>query len=391
MKERFYSLDVFRGATVAFMILVNNQMGKSYAPLDHAEWHGLTPTDLVFPFFLFAVGNALSFVMPGLEKGGTSLFLRKVSRRTLSIFLIGFLLNWFPFFRWDHDHIVLKGWTWINQDGVLAGVRVMGVLSRIALCYFFASVIIYFYKVKGAAVISLLLLVGYWLLCYTLGTGADPYSISGYFGTALDKAAFGEAHMYHGEGVAFDPEGLASTLPAITQVIFGYFAGRYIREKGKTYEMLCKLFIASLALLFVGYCWDSLFPVNKKIWTSSYVLVSTGLAMASLAVLIYVIEFGKCSGRWSRFFDVFGKNPLFIFVLSGLVPRALGLIRIENTRSAEGQVAYLTPLGWFFEHVCKPVAGEFPKNASLLYAFCLVGLYWLVAFVLDKRKIYIKV
>ena len=147
MKERYYSLDVFRGATVAFMILVNNQMGPTYAPLDHAPWFGLTPTDLVFPFFLFAVGNALSFVMPRFEQMQRHEVLQKIIKRSVLIFIIGFLLSWFPFFRWSHDSLVIKTFTWVSDDGNLAGVRVMGVLARIALCYLFGALIVLFSEV----------------------------------------------------------------------------------------------------------------------------------------------------------------------------------------------------------------------------------------------------
>ena len=255
------------------MIMVNNQAGTPYTPLDHAPWHGCTPTDLVFPFFLFAVGNAMAFVMPRLQQAGTSAFLQKYSGAPCSFLVSGLFLNWCPFVRYDAaGNLVGKGWEWINNDGQLAGIRVMGVLQRIALCYLFASLIIYFFKARGAYVISFILLMMYWVLCAMLGDKADPYSLQGYFGTAVDKAVFGAAHMYHGEGVAFDPEGLASTIPAITQVIFGYFVGQYIQLKGKNYEMLSNLFVAGLVLMFAGYWWDMLFPINKKIWTSSYVV-----------------------------------------------------------------------------------------------------------------------
>ncbi len=390
MKERYYSLDVFRGATVAFMIMVNNQAGPPYTPLDHAPWHGCTPTDLVFPFFLFAVGNAMAFVMPRFEQSGTAIFLQKIIKRSLLIFLIGFFLNWCPFLRWDNNNIVFKGWEWHNTEGALAGVRVMGVLQRIALCYFFASLIVYFFKTKGAFVISAILLLLYWILCATLGKTGDPYSLAGYFGTQVDMHVFGAAHMYHGEGVAFDPEGLASTISAITQVIFGYFVGQYIQLKGKNFEMLSNLFVAGVILIFAGYCWDMLFPINKKIWTSSYVIYTTGLAILTLSVLIFIIEFKNARGAWSRFFDVFGKNPLFIFVLSGFLPRVLALIRIKNGVNTDGSLAYLSPFGWFYEHICKPVSNDL-RNDSLLYSICLIILYWLICYVLDKRKIYIRV
>src|ERR1700743_3181526 len=236
-RERYYSLDVFRGATVAFMILVNNQMGASYEPLDHAPWFGLTPTDLVFPFFLFAVGNALSFVMPRFRQESQAHVLRKIIRRGTLIFLIGFILNWMPFFRWSGDRLVFRSWTWINDQGQLAGVRGMSVLGRIAFCYLFGALIVYFFTIRKALAISILLLLGYWLLCYRLGRPGDPYSLIGYFGTTIDKAGCGPEHLYHGEGVAFDPEGLASTIPAITQVVFGYFTGWYIQQRGKNYPM----------------------------------------------------------------------------------------------------------------------------------------------------------
>ena len=286
LNQRYYSLDVFRGATVAFMILVNNQPGAAYVPLDHAPWHGLTPTDLVFPFFLFAVGNALAFVMPRFEQQGTAAFLKKVLRRTLLIFVIGFLLNWFPFFHWDHGRLIPTGWEYLNDKGVLVGIRVMGVLQRIALCYGLGAIIVYFAKLRGAFFLGGCMLLLYWALCLLLGAPGDPFSIDGYFGTAVDKAVFGPIHMYHGEGVAFDPEGIASTLPAIVNVILGYFAGTYLQKKGKSYETLTHFFVAAVILLFAGYTWGTLFPVNKKIWTSSYVLVSAGWALCCLSLLI---------------------------------------------------------------------------------------------------------
>jgi predicted acyltransferase len=254
------------------MILVNNpgSWGHIYSPLEHASWHGCTPTDLVFPFFLFAVGNAMAFVMPKLEAAGTNAFLKKIFTRTLLIFCIGLFLNWFPFIKWSNDELVGKPFETL---------RILGVLQRIALCYCFASLILYFLKSKGAYVAVITILLFYWLICLLLGNPADPYSLDGFWGTAFDKAILGENHMYKGEGVAFDPEGLASTLPAITQVIFGFFVGQYIQQKGKNFEMVTNLFVAASVLVFAGFCWDMVFPINKKIWTSSYVLYTTGLAV----------------------------------------------------------------------------------------------------------------
>jgi predicted acyltransferase len=392
MNQRYYSLDVFRGATVALMILVNNpgSWEHIYAPLEHASWHGCTPTDLVFPFFLFAVGNAMAFVMPRMQKAGTADFLKKIFKRTLLIFLIGLFLNWSPFFMWQNNELVFKSWEWTGTDGVQHGIRILGVLQRIALCYFFASLIVYFFKTKGAYIFGMVLLLLYWGLCFAFGDKSDPYSLSGYFGTHIDKAVLGELHMFHGEGVAFDPEGLASLFAPIVQVIFGYMVGEYIQQRGKNYEMLSNLFIAGIVLTLTGLTWDMSFPINKKIWTSSYTLYTTGLAILTLSTFIYLIELKNIKGLWSRFFDVFGKNPLFIFVLSGFLPRLLGLIRIPNGISDTGQQLYTSPFGWFYEHVCKNIAADL-RIGSLLYALCMIVFYWLIVYMLDKKKIYIKV
>lgn len=383
MNQRYYSLDVFRGATVALMILVNNpgSWANIFPPLKHAPWHGSTPTDMVFPFFLFAVGNAMAFVMPRLEQAGPSLFWKKVIKRTLLIFAIGLFLNWSPFVRWEGEEIVWKAWQ---------NIRILGVLQRIALCYFFASIIIYYAKTRGAFVISGIILLVYWVICLLLGNTGDPYSLAGWFGTEIDINLLGVTHIYKGEGVPFDPEGLSSTPTAIVQVIFGFFVGQYIQQKGKNYEMLSNLLIAGLVLFFTGYCWDMVFPVNKKIWTSSYVLYTTGLAILSLGTLIYLIEFRGTRGAWSRFFDVFGKNPLFIFVLSGFLPRVLAMFRWVDHITPEGENAYTSFFPWFYEHFCKNIVTDL-RVGSLLYALCMIAFYWAIVYVLDRKKIYIKV
>jgi predicted acyltransferase len=390
LNQRFYSLDVFRGATVCLMILVNNPgtWSNIFDPLEHASWHGCTPTDLVFPFFLFAVGNAMSFVMPKLEAAGDGVFWRKVLKRTALILLIGLFLNWNPFVMWQNNELVFKSWTWTDNKGNIQGIRILGVLQRIALCYFFASVMVYYLKARKAFYAGLILLLLYWILCI-LFNPADPFSFAGWFGTDIDKAVLHVAHMYKGEGVPFDPEGLMSTIPAIVQVIFGYIIGDYIQKKGKTYEMLSNLFIAGAVLLFTGFCWDMVFPINKKIWTSSYTIYTTGLAVMTIATLIYLIEFKNIKGWWSKFFDVFGKNPLFIFVLSGFLPRVLGLIRIPNGTDAEGLTKFTNPFGWFYENICKtPFKLEV---GSLVYAICMIVFYWAICYWLDKKKVYIKV
>ena len=254
-------------------------------------------------FFPFCCGQCNGFCNATLAAGWYTCFFAKYSGVRCSFSVSGFSSTGVPLLRYDAaGHLVGKGWEWTNDDGQLAGIRVMGVLQRIALCYLFASLIVYFFKTRGAYVISFILFMLYWVLCAMLGDKIDPYSLEGYFGIAVDKAAFGAAHMYHGEGVAFDPEGLASTIPAITQVIFGYFVGQYIQFKGKNYEMLSNLFVAGVVLMFAGYWWNMLFPINKKIWTSSYVIYTTGLAIVILSVVVFIIEFINRRGWLSQIF-----------------------------------------------------------------------------------------
>lgn len=417
MNQRFYSLDVFRGATVCLMILVNNpgSWGHIYAPLEHAPWHGLTPTDLVFPFFLFAVGNAMSFVMPKLEAAGDAVFWRKVLKRTALIFLIGLFLNWWPFVTEVNRLIegttefqkvtIFKGFTWLDYSKdksgniieTVKGVRIFGVLQRIALCYFFASVIIYYLKARKAFYVGAVILLAYWMLCF-IGNPSDPYSLKGWFGTDIDKIILGISHIYKGEGVPFDPEGLISTISAIVQVIFGYLVGDYIQKKSKApdlqlgmekpgtvsnglYQMLTGLFVIGIALLVTGFCWDMVFPINKKIWTSSYTIYTTGLAIITIATMIYMIEIKNIRGGLARFFDVFGKNALFVFALSAFLPRGLALIKMGNG---------VNPWNWMYKKVLIHTPGA-PENGSLLYALFIITFMWAICYWMDKKKIYIKV
>ena len=382
-QQRYYSLDVFRGATVALMILVNNpgSWGHIFSPLEHATWHGCTPTDLVFPFFLFAVGNAMSFVMPKLALGTAADFWKKVIKRTLLIFAIGLFLNWSPFVKWSDNHLIFKVWE---------NVRILGVLQRIALCYFFASVIVYYGKSRMALFIGMMILVIYWVLNIVFGAAGHPYSLSGYFGNAIDQNILGVSHIYKGEGVPFDPEGLVSMFPAIVQVILGFLVGEYIQAKEKNFEMLAQVLLTGVVLVLAGWIWDFSFPINKKIWTSSYVLYTTGLAMITLGMFIFLLEFKEAKGKWSHFFDVFGKNPLFIFVLSGFLPRVLALLRWVDHTDEKGQPIYTSAFPWFYEHVCKNINSDL-RVGSFVYALCFIAFMFSLAYILDKKKIYIKV
>jgi predicted acyltransferase len=399
LNQRYYSLDVFRGATVCLMILVNNPgtWAHIYPPLKHAPWHGLTPTDLVFPFFLFAVGNAMAFVMPKLQSAGSGVFWRKVLKRTALIFLIGLFLNWWPFMKWEEGSLVFR--QWVESKNPENGVRILGVLQRIALCYFFAAVLIYYLKLRKAFFVGLILLLIYWMLCY-IGNPNDPYSLQGWFGTDIDKKILGVAHLYKGEGVPFDPEGLMSTITAIVEVIFGYMVGDYIQRKGKsldaqaanpvTYQMVTGLFVVGIAMLITGYCWDMVFPINKKIWTSSYTIFTSGLATVTIATMIYLIEIKKIKNWLTKFFDVFGKNALFVFALSAFLPKGLALLRIENGLNDKGEMTYYNPWIWLYQKVLVNIPGD-PRLGSLLYAHCVITFMWLICWWMDKKKIYVKV
>jgi predicted acyltransferase len=373
--QRFLSLDVFRGMTICFMIIVNTPGSGAapFAPLEHAGWHGFTPTDLVFPSFLFAVGNAMSFSLERYRRIGNASFLKKVIQRTALIFLLGYLMYWFPFFRLDASgHII---------GAPIANTRIMGVLQRIALCYFFASLLIHYLRPRMVLIISALLLVGYWLLLILFGDHAQPYSLLGNAGLYLDQFLMGNNHLYHGEGIPFDPEGWLSTLPAIVNVVAGYFAGKFIQEKGKNYETLSKLLLTGCLLIFIALWWNMAFPVNKKLWTSSFVLLTSGLDLLLIAALVYTVEMKNWTqGGWTKFFLVFGKNPLFIYLLSEILVTVLYMIPVDHRQSLYGWVNKV-----FFQVIAPGAVG------SLLFALTYMLFCWSIGWWLNKRKIYIKV
>ena len=371
LQTRNISLDVFRGMTVCFMIIVNTPgSGTSFSPLQHATWNGFTPTDLVFPSFLFAVGNAQSFVA---NKWGTmtqSAVVWKILKRTALIFLLGYLMYWFPFFDLDKNHNIIAA--------PIKNTRIMGVLQRIALCYGIASLMIYFLKIRTTVIICVMLLFLYWILLYMFGDAAAPLSLQGNAGFKLDKWLMGESHMYHGEGMAFDPEGWLSTLPAIGNVVGGFLVGKWIQQKGNTYEGLTKLLLSGFTLLVCGYFWDLLFPINKKLWTSSFVVYTVGLDCIIISVITYIIQFQKVV-KWAGFFQVFGKNTLFIYLLSELLVTVLFMVPV-GPKSSLFRWIYIN----IFSH-----AGEY--LGSLLFAIAYMLVCWSVGYWLDKKKIYVKV
>jgi predicted acyltransferase len=369
--QRFTALDVFRGMTVCFMIIVNSpgDWKASYSPLLHADWHGFTPTDLVFPSFLFAVGNAMSFVMPRYQTMTQAQVLGKILKRTLIIFAIGYILFWFPFVTWNESHELV--------GKPLATTRIFGVLQRIALTYCFASLLIYYFNWQRALVISIIGLLVYWAVLVLFGEPGDPFSLTGNAVLKLDTWFFGANHLYHGEGIAFDPEGLLSTLPAIANVTAGFAAGYFLQQQGKNYETLAKLLLISCALLALAYIWNLAFPINKKLWTSSFVVLTVGLDGVLLAMLVYLIDL-KQKTSWNYFFQVFGRNPLLIYLLSELAVILLYFFRIGDLSLYE--TAYQT--------MFRPLGDSF---GSLLFALTLMLFCWLIGYLLDKRKIYVRV
>jgi predicted acyltransferase len=372
--QRFHSLDVFRGMTICFMIIVNTpgSGAEPFSPLEHAGWHGFTPTDLVFPSFLFAVGNAMSFSLNRYRELGDMAFLKKVLKRTALIFLLGYLMYWFPFFRLDASHHII--------GAPIANTRIMGVLQRIALCYFFGSLMIHYLKPRAIIYISIFLFLAYWGILLLFGNSSQPYSILGNAGLYLDKFLMGTNHLYHGEGIPFDPEGWLSTLPAIVNVVAGYFAGVFIQKNGKTYETISKLMLAGLLLIFIALWWNMIFPINKKLWTPSFVLLTSGIDLLLIATLVYLVEMkGYDNNWWTRFFGVFGKNPLVIYLLSELLVTVLFMIPIGN----------MSAFGWINKVLFQVIAPG--AIGSLLFALAYMLFCWMVGWWMNKRQIFIRV
>jgi predicted acyltransferase len=367
MNERYLSVDVMRGLTVTLMIIVNTPGNgdTTFAPLHHAGWHGFTPTDLVFPTFMFVVGNAMSFSLEKYAAKGSSDFLKKVLKRTALIFLLGFLMYWFPFVHEENGSIAFNP---------ISHTRIMGVLQRIALGYGFASLILYYWKEKGAIWFSIFALLAYWLIMYAFG----DYTLEGNAGIKFDKLILGDNHMYHGEGIAFDPEGILSTLPSIVNVIAGYLAGKFIQKKGNSFETIGTLMVYGSLLLLTALTWDMAFPINKKLWTSSFVLYTVGIDLFILSILIFIIDI-KQKKKWTYFFEVFGRNTLFVYIVSETAIIFLWIITINGETLGQ----------WAYENIFSAITGAYV--GSLLYALSWMLFCWLVGYILDKKKIYIKV
>ena len=366
---RLISLDVFRGLTIAGMVLVNNpgSWDHIYWPLAHANWHGWTPTDLIFPFFLFIVGVSITLALaPRLEneKDKRSLYL-KIIKRAAIIFVLGLFLAGFPYFN-------------------LGTIRIAGVLQRIAVCYLVASIIFLKTDLRKQLIIAAALVVSYWLVMTFIpapGFKMGDFSREGSFACFIDRKVLG--HHIWSQGKVYDPEGLLSTLPAIATTLMGVVVGHVLRSQQKEHEKVSLLFVAGMGCVVIGWLWNLFFPINKSLWTSSYVLLTGGMAMQLLAFCYWVIDI-KHYRRWATPFVVFGVNAIALFVGTGLMAKLMGLIKVP--RSDGSRIAFKT---WIYDGLFRSWAP--PYQASLLFAIAFVLLWLGLMWILYRRKIFIKI
>jgi predicted acyltransferase len=372
--------------TIAGMILVNNPgtWSKIYPPLRHAEWFGCTPTDLVFPFFLFIVGTAMAFSFSRYLDGTVSMGsgYAKLYKRAVLIFLIGLLLNAFPFFLVKPD----PGLTfWENLGSYYSHLRIFGVLQRIAMAYALGGTLALWLKKPRRIIWAFgLVLLLHWGLLYFFG-GDDPYSRETNFARVMDLFLVGPDHLYRGYGLPFDPEGVLGMLSGAGTVLMGYLAGICIRKSTAKIDAVGSLYTWGLVSLGAAMIWSIWLPISKPLWTASYVLYAGGWSLLMLGFFVYLIDI-KGKEKWFMPFKALGLNPLFAFVMSGLFAKVFG--RLIHWQTASGGTA--TPLGWLYNNVCVPVFGDNPAG-SLVYAIIYVALFTLMAIALYKRKIIIKI
>jgi len=358
--QRYLALDALRGLTVALMILVNSPGSWShvYSPLLHAKWHGCTPTDLVFPFFLFIVGSSMFF---SFKKSNFSLdgaIAIKVVKRGLLIFAIGLALNAYPFVE------------------AFDTLRIMGVLQRIAIAYLLAAFVVLSFKRFGVFGVSVFILICYSILLLSVGSDA-AYSLEGNLVRQVDLAIFSAEHLYQGFGIAFDPEGLLSCLPAVVNVLIGFEITRLLSGSKNKQQSIIRLMQIGIASVVFAMILDQFLPINKALWTASYVIFSSGIACLVLALFVYLIDVKKISKPIAPLM-VYGSNPLFIYVLSWLWLATYAFINIGQ------QDLYQ----WLFSQL----QYVFPdKLASFVFAFGHVTLFWWISLWLYQRKIFIKI
>ena len=375
---RMISLDVFRGMAVAGMILVNNPGTWSaiYSPLEHAAWNGWTPTDLVFPFFLFIVGVSIALALGRRVEGGGSqrdLYL-KIIRRTALIYALGTFLAWFPFYNFTTH-------TFIG----FSTVRLTGVLDRIAVCYLFAALIFLKTDWRRQAAIVAALLLAYWAILLFVpapGFAAGDLSKEGSIASYLDRVVLGN-HIWKGGDKIYDPEGILSTLGALATTLCGVLTGHYLRSRREAVEKVAAMFVAGAGCVIVGWAWNYWFPVNKALWTSSYVVFTAGMALQLLAACYWIVDIKRYQ-RWSLPFVVFGTNALAVFFLTGIRARLLTIIKLTG---ADGKPLALQTA--IFRNLFASWAS--PVNASLAFAVCFVLLWLGPMAILYRRGIFIKV
>ncbi|MDX1913204.1 MAG: DUF5009 domain-containing protein [Saprospiraceae bacterium] len=368
--HRYLSIDFYRGVTIAFMIIVNTPgtWAYVYPPLRHAIWHGCTFTDLVFPSFMFIIGVSMWFSFARFDRQWSAAAGWKILRRVLVLFVIGLILNNFPFL-------------WENWDSW----RIMGVPQRLALGYGIAAVLVLHFERRLLIAMAALLLFSYWGILYGFAlTGSDPYEAGGSAVRLLDIWLFGEAHLYRetvaeGVRIPFDPEGVLSTLPAVSTVLLGWLSGEMMSQRAGQKSVLVRdLLTWGIILGFTGLAWDLVFPINKKLWTSSYVLYVGGLSMIFLAAAIWVIDI-KGWRKGANFFLVFGANSLFAYVLSEALIIGLSAIPVGETNARD--LLYQT----VFQSLAPTEFGSF------LFALAYMLLCWLICRWLFVRKIWIKI
>lgn len=400
-RERLVALDVFRGATIAGMLLVNNpgSWGSIYPPLAHAAWHGWTPTDLIFPFFLFIVGvtTHLSLTARRERGDGDGALLRQVLKRGALIYLFGLLLNAFPFF----DPEPGRAWASIvdrfgisssSHEPIIDTIRLLGVLQRIAIVYICAGLIWLYTSARTQRWLLAYFLVGYWALMTLVPVPGE----GGVLGAALldeparnlaawlDRLVLGTGHLYSGTRT-YDPEGILSTIPAIGTALLGIFAARWIRQERPLAERISALYAGGAIAMVIGLVWNWVFPINKQLWTSSYVMFTGGMAAVTLATCLWLIDF-RGSRWWTKPFVIYGMNPMIAFVGSGMMARLIySLWRVPN-----GEGGYTSVQSWVYRNVYLSWISE-PRAASLAFAVTFV-LVWLgILALFYRRRIFFKV
>ena len=391
--SRILSIDILRGLTIAGMITVNNPGSWSYmyAPLEHAEWNGLTPTDLVYPFFMCVMGMCIYIAMRKFDFACNRATVYKIVKRMVLIYLVGLAIVWFSAFcrRWNNPQ---EGADFFSQLWYMVWsfdkLRLTGVLARLAVCYGITALLAITVRHKHLPYIIVGLLLAYFVMLMAgNGFAYDETNIL----SIVDRAVLTDAHMYHDNGI--DPEGLLSTLPSIAHTLLGFIIGSLLFRKADagaqqldartniTLTKVVPLFVVGTSLLFAGYLLSYGCPINKKVWSPTFVLVTCGLASMLLALLTWIIDV-KGKKSWSKFFEVFGVNPLFLFVLSDFFAIVFGAFTFPVGDKQ------MNVVGFVYSQLLSPVFGEY--GGSLVYSLLFIALNWVIGYQLYKRKIYIK-